>query len=145
MERSGVNIYSYLGRLLASPRWGSMRLDVLARSSISLGPDTLAIIDQNDNKSMSTIKYKYVNVYDYVKYFPAIHIFELPTGIAVRSSSEHSAMTVTHTMATSEIVLSQSGLLVERQLAMIDFNKDLYILTVKDLKLKLKKIGGFGD
>ncbi|XP_077295426.1 intraflagellar transport protein Oseg5 [Arctopsyche grandis] len=120
VERSGINIYSYLGRLLASPRWGSMRLDVLARSSISLGPDTLAVIDQNDHKT--------------------IHIFELPTGIAVRSSSEHSTMTVTHTMAASEIVLSQSGLLAERQLAMIDFNKDLYILTVKDSKLKLKKI-----
>lgn len=28
-----------------------MRLDMLSKSLISLGPDALAVVDQNDNKS----------------------------------------------------------------------------------------------
>lgn len=49
VERAGVSIYSYMGRLLASPGWGA-RPETLGRAAISLGPDTLAAIDQNDRK-----------------------------------------------------------------------------------------------
>lgn len=50
VERAGLSIYSFMGRLLASPRWTGMRPDSLGRASVSLGPDTLAVIDQTDRK-----------------------------------------------------------------------------------------------
>lgn len=49
VERAGVSIYSYMGRLLASPSWGA-RPETLGRAAISLGPDTMSVIDQNDRK-----------------------------------------------------------------------------------------------
>lgn len=42
-------MYSYMGRLLASPRLGT-RPETLGRATISLGPDTLAAIDHADRK-----------------------------------------------------------------------------------------------
>lgn len=49
VERAGLSVYSYMGRLLASPRWGA-RPDTLGRAAVSLGPDALAAIDQTDRK-----------------------------------------------------------------------------------------------
>lgn len=49
VERGGIQIYSYMGRLLASPRWGA-RAETLSRGAISLGPDILAALDQGDRK-----------------------------------------------------------------------------------------------
>lgn len=49
MERAGISVYSYMGRLLASPRWGA-RPETLGRAAVSLGPDTLAAVDQADRK-----------------------------------------------------------------------------------------------
>lgn len=50
IERAGVSVYSYMGRLLASPRCS--RPETLGRAAVSLGPDALALIDQSDRKSM---------------------------------------------------------------------------------------------
>lgn len=142
IERYGVNVYSFSGRLLASPKWGSMRLDTLAKDSISLGPDVLAVIDQNDSKSiLYYITIYFTHVSWTVIFFSAIHIFDLPTGIAVRSSSDHSSTTVTHVMLVSKICLNQSGPPNQRQLAIVDFNKDLYVLSPKESKTKFNKLG----
>lgn len=43
-----------MGRLLASPRWGA-RPETLGRAAITLGPDTLAALDQSDRKGKLTI------------------------------------------------------------------------------------------
>lgn len=44
-------------------------------------------------------------------------------------------------MSISEIYLNQSGPPAERQLALIDFNKDLYVASVKESKIKFHKLG----
>lgn len=44
-----------MGRLLASPKWGA-RPETLGRAALSLGPDTLAAIDQADKKRMHFIQ-----------------------------------------------------------------------------------------
>lgn len=49
VERTGLSVYSYMGRLLASPKWGA-RPETLGRAGVSLGPDSLAAIDQSDRK-----------------------------------------------------------------------------------------------
>lgn len=121
VERGALSVYSYMGRLLASPRWSGMRLDSLGRASVSLGPDTLAVVDQNDRK--------------------IIHIFDLPTGLVVRSSADNTVTKITHKMSVNTIALSQSGSINERKLAILDSNNDLYVVLVKDSKLKFTKLG----
>lgn len=50
VERSSVNLYSYEGRLISSPRWAAMQPETMNEKSISLSEDTLAARDQNDPK-----------------------------------------------------------------------------------------------
>ncbi|KAG7311155.1 hypothetical protein JYU34_002142 [Plutella xylostella] len=120
VERAGISIYSYMGRLLASPRWGA-RPETVGRAAISLGPDSLAAIDQADRKT--------------------IHVFELPTGLVVRSSTDNTAFKITHKMTVSHIALSQTGPINERLLALLDYNRDLYVVSVKENKPKFLKLG----
>ena len=46
-------------------------------------------------------------------------------------------------MTVSSIALSQTGPINERQLALLDYNRDLYVVTVKDSKPKFVKLGEF--
>lgn len=70
-----------------------------------------------------------------------IHVFDLPTGLIVRSSADNTVTKLTHKMTVSSIALSQTGPLNERQLALLDYNRDLYVVTVKDSKPKFIKLG----
>ncbi|XP_045512277.1 intraflagellar transport protein 80 homolog isoform X1 [Pieris brassicae] len=119
VERAGVSVYSYMGRLLASPR--IPRPETIGQATISLGPDTLAVIDHADRK--------------------LIQVFDLPTGLIVRSSTDNTVTKLTHKMTVSCIALSQTGPLNERQLALLDYNRDLYVVTVKETKPKMFKLG----
>ncbi|CAK1544237.1 unnamed protein product [Leptosia nina] len=119
IERAGVSIYSYMGRLLASPR--ILRPETVGWTSVSLGPDTLAVIDHADRK--------------------VIQVFELPTGLIVRSSTDNIVTKLTHKMTVSCIALSQTGPLNERQIALLDYNRDLYVVTFKEAKPKFLKLG----
>lgn len=51
VERSSMNLYSYDGKVLCSPKIPGMQIDALDFSGLSLSPDTLAVLDQNDDKS----------------------------------------------------------------------------------------------
>lgn len=46
-----MNLYSYDGKILCSPKIPGMQIDNLDSSAVSLSPDTLAVLDQNDDKS----------------------------------------------------------------------------------------------
>lgn len=70
-----------------------------------------------------------------------IHVFDLPTGLIVRSSTDNTVTKLIHKMTISSIALSQSGPINERQLALLDYNRDLYVVTVKDSKPKFVKLG----
>ncbi|RVE48513.1 hypothetical protein evm_006824 [Chilo suppressalis] len=120
VERAGISVYSYMGRLLASPRCGT-RPETLGRAAVSLGPDALAVIDQSDRR--------------------IIHVFDLPTGLIVRSSADNVVTKLSHKMTVYSIALSQTGPINERQLALLDYNKDLYVVTVKENKPKFSKLG----
>lgn len=75
--------------------------------------------------------------------FSVIQVFDLPTGLIVRSSTDNTVTKLTHKMTVSSIALSQSGPINERQLALLDYNRDLYVVTVKDSKPKFVKLGCF--
>lgn len=70
-----------------------------------------------------------------------IHVFDLPTGLIVRSSTDNTVTKLNHKMTVSNLGLSQSGPINERQLALLDYNRDLYVVTVKDSKTKFVKLG----
>lgn len=72
-----------------------------------------------------------------------IHVFDLPTGLIVRSSADNTVTKLTHKMTVSSIALSQTGPISERQLALLDYNRDLYVVTVKDSKPKFVKLGKY--
>ncbi|CAH0726156.1 unnamed protein product, partial [Brenthis ino] len=120
IERAGISVYSYMGRLLATPRCGS-RPETLGRAAVSLGPDSFAMVDQADRK--------------------IIYVYDLPTGLIVRSSTDNTVTKLLHKMTVSNIALSQTGPINERQIALLDYNKDLYVITVKDPKPKFVKLG----
>lgn len=52
VERASVNLYSYEGRLISSPRWAAMQPETMNEKSICLSDDTIAARDQNDTKGM---------------------------------------------------------------------------------------------
>lgn len=70
-----------------------------------------------------------------------INVFDLPTSLIVRSSNDNTVTKLVHKMTVSGIALSQSGTINERQLAILDYNRDLYVITVKDSKSKFVKLG----
>lgn len=66
VERSSVNLYSYEGRLVSSPRWAAMQPETMNEKSISLSDDTLAARDQNDPKGEESYKDK-IAIFFFIK------------------------------------------------------------------------------
>lgn len=75
--------------------------------------------------------------------FAVVHVFDLPTGLVVRSSTDNAVTKISHKMTVATIALSQTGATNERKLAVLDFNKDLYVVSVKDAKQKFIRLGIF--
>lgn len=46
-----MSVYSYEGRLVASPRWPNLHTSTLNKTQLSLSSDTVALRDQADEKS----------------------------------------------------------------------------------------------
>jgi intraflagellar transport protein 80 len=48
---SGIQVYSYDGRLLCTPRFPGLRSEVLSAQTVAVGPDCVAVVDKSDGKS----------------------------------------------------------------------------------------------
>lgn len=48
---SGIQVFSYEGRLLCNPKYAGMRVESLDAATLSLGPDCVAVLDKADGKS----------------------------------------------------------------------------------------------
>lgn len=118
VDDAGLQVYSYEGRLTCVPKYQNLRFDVLNEQTCAISNDTLAIKDRKDEK--------------------AIHLFETQTGKLVGSGQP-----LQHMLEVMEIALSQCGSTCDRQLAIIDKNRDLYITPVKHIgpAEKLVKLG----
>ncbi|KAF5282730.1 hypothetical protein FQR65_LT02727 [Abscondita terminalis] len=114
VERSTVSVYNYQGRLVASPRWPNMRLEILRASHISLSVDTLAVCDVSNLKT--------------------IYIMDLTSS---RNISD-SIITITHPVPILQIALAQSGIQNQRYLAILDRNRDLHLTQTRTSKSLLK-------
>ncbi|XP_060517914.1 intraflagellar transport protein 80 homolog [Cylas formicarius] len=117
VERSTVGVYSYQGKLKASPKWPNMKLDGVRVAHISLSSDTLVVRDVNDQK--------------------AIHVVDL---INSRTNSEMIA-TIQHSVPVIEIALDQQGEFTNRTMALLDKSRDLYIVKVRSANKTFSRLG----
>ncbi|XP_064639074.1 intraflagellar transport protein 80 homolog isoform X2 [Lineus longissimus] len=106
VDSVGVQVYSYEGRLICSPRYQGMRTDILNYQTVSLSNDTVAILDKADEK--------------------IVHLFDANTGKTLGDGKP-----IVHKLDVLEIALDQCGPAHERRLAIIDKNRDLYLTSVK--------------
>lgn len=118
VEKHNINLYNYQGRLIATPRWPNMRLETLKISHISLSSDTLVVRDAGDPK--------------------IVYIIDL---ISSRSAGGDNTQKVEHTMNISQISLDQWGPATNRNMAVLDKAKDLYIVSVKATNKTFCKLG----
>lgn len=112
VDGASVYIYSYDGRLLCSPRWPGMRTDVLNNRTVSLSDDTLAIRDKTDEK--------------------LVHLFDSTTGKALNDGKPW-----THKTEIMEVALDKVGTAHERRMAVVDRNRDLFLVNIQ-------RVGGMG-
>ncbi|TPX35764.1 hypothetical protein SmJEL517_g02004 [Synchytrium microbalum] len=105
---NGIQIYSYDGRLVSSPRYPGLRPEFLTPSTMSLVADVFAIKDRADEK--------------------AIYVFDTTTGklltpTPLRHSADILEISISNTTPSST---SSYG----RLLAILDKNHDLYIMPI---------------
>ncbi|KAJ9601816.1 hypothetical protein L9F63_000044 [Diploptera punctata] len=115
VEKSSLSLYSYEGRLLCSPRWQGMQPETLNPAYVSISPDTIAVRDQNDDK--------------------LVYLFELSTGRSLVDLPP-----LKHTSGIAEVALNQAGSPSERQLVVVDKNRDIYLTNVRS-SMRLRKLG----
>ena len=110
----GFNIYNYECKLAASPKYPGMRVEYLNDKLVSLTSDVAAIIDTTNNK--------------------IVRLFEIGTGKPWPNTIEHTSDIVELAMNYSEM---------DRKIAFIDSNKDLYISPIA--KPDVVKIGTMAE
>eukprot|EP00741_Cyanophora_paradoxa_P010393 tig00020531_g10051.t1 len=96
---SGVQVYSYEGRVLASVKLPGLRPDLLSPQRLALADDCLAVIDGADPK--------------------VVRLVEPASGRALGE--------VRHGIEVVEVSLSRWGGAGDRKLALVDRNRDLYV------------------
>ncbi|TPX69276.1 hypothetical protein SpCBS45565_g02595 [Spizellomyces sp. 'palustris'] len=110
---TGIQIFSYEGRLASSPKYAGLRAECVTPQTISISGDVLAVKDKADEKT--------------------IYIFESASGRPLGNG------TIKHTADIAEIGLNQCASTVGRQLVLVDKNRNMYITPV--VKPDLKKLG----
>ncbi|CCI46362.1 unnamed protein product [Albugo candida] len=100
---NGIQVYSYEGKQICSPKFPGMHPEFLNKLTISLAKETLAILDHSDRKTIRT--------------------FDITTGKPL-------PIVLSHALEISELSLSSFGLMEDRRLCFIDRNRDLYISRI---------------
>ncbi|TPX52368.1 hypothetical protein CcCBS67573_g09888 [Chytriomyces confervae] len=116
---TGIQVFTYEGRLVCSPKYPGLRPDFITSQSISLANDTLAIKDKTDEKS--------------------IYLFELSTGRLMNGGAPLKLQTEAIEIGLNQVI-GPGGC---RQLAVLDKNREMFLTPV--LKPDLKKIGTMVD
>jgi intraflagellar transport protein 80 len=116
VDGGGLYLYSYDGRLQATPKWAGMRTEVLNKNVVSIANDTIAVRDADQR---------------------SVLFFEIngkPVG---------DGRPITHSLEIAELALDQAGVASERRLAFVDKNRDLYITNVRVIGVarKINKLG----
>lgn len=103
---TGIQIYSYEGRLISNPKFSGLHTEFLNKKSIALSNDFCAIIDRGQGQSK------------------LVRVFDVQTG-------KEAIEAVSHNMEILEVHLNQIGGPENRILAFVDRNRDLYVTLLK--------------
>ncbi|XP_078612464.1 intraflagellar transport protein 80 homolog isoform X2 [Branchiostoma floridae x Branchiostoma japonicum] len=106
VDSSGIQVYSYEGRMQASPKVPGLRPDVLNVQTLSISNDAVAIRDKKDEK--------------------VVHLFDATSGKPLGDGKPF-----VHKLEVAEVALDQCGPAPERRLAIVDKNRDLYLAQVR--------------
>ncbi|XP_026825249.1 intraflagellar transport protein 80 homolog isoform X2 [Ooceraea biroi] len=106
VEWNVVSLYSYQGRLLGTPKWKRHTQEPLYTPCVSLCTDTLVIRDQSNEK--------------------LLHILDLPSNKPIVESQSYS-----HLYNVTQLALNYIGNANDRQLALVDINKDLFLVALR--------------
>ena len=103
---SGLTLYNYEGRKVSQLRYPGLRAEFLSSLSVSLAPDTVAVVDMLDKK--------------------IVRCFEASSGKPLSPSP-----VVKHKAEVNQIALNQNtAAYFERQLMLIDVGSELFIFQV---------------
>ncbi|CAH1781800.1 unnamed protein product [Owenia fusiformis] len=118
VDSAGVYVYSYEGRLVCTPKFQGMRTEILNTLTVTISNDTIAIRDKTDEK--------------------VIHLFDATTGKSMGDGKP-----LSHKLEVMEVELDQCGPANERRLAIVDRNRDLYLVSVRvfGTQRKIVKLG----
>ncbi|KAK0160104.1 hypothetical protein PV328_007545 [Microctonus aethiopoides] len=106
IEWNVVTLYSYQGRILSVPKWKGMTQEPLYSPCITLSSDTLVIRDQTNEKML--------------------HVLELSSNKPAVESQPH-----LHINNIIQISINYIGGINDRQLAIVDENHDLFLLSIR--------------
>ncbi|XP_066266233.1 intraflagellar transport protein 80 homolog [Branchiostoma lanceolatum] len=106
VDSSGIQVYSYEGRMQAAPKVPGLRPDVLNVQTLAISNDAVAIRDKKDEK--------------------VVHLFDATSGKPLGDGKPF-----VHKMEVMEVALDQCGPAPERRLALVDKNRDLYLAQVR--------------
>merc|ERR1712232_1322013 len=101
VDANGITVNSYEGRMLSQIKLGGMRMEYLSHQSLSLCRDSLAFVDPSSPKQ--------------------IRVFDVLTGRAI-------GQPINHKLDITRVALNQHGTGADRKIAILDKNKDLYLL-----------------
>lgn len=113
---NGITIYNYSGALTSSPKYSGLRVEFLNKRYVTIGPDTISILDTSNPK--------------------IIRSFDIATG-------KPAVVNVEHGLEITDIILNQTENPAERKIAFVDINKDLFMSPVH--KPEVVKISSMVD
>ncbi|XP_014204376.1 intraflagellar transport protein 80 homolog [Copidosoma floridanum] len=120
VEWSLLSLYSYQGRSLGVPKWKGMTSEPLYPPCTSLCSDTLVVRDQSNRK--------------------LVHVLEISTKKPITEAQSY-----THVQDVTVLALNYIGGPNDRQLALIDANRDLFLVSIRSSGFgRVCKIAGMG-
>ncbi|KAL7746502.1 hypothetical protein RI367_008152 [Sorochytrium milnesiophthora] len=113
----GLQVYSYDGKLISSPKYAGMKPEALNDNSVALSADTLLVRDSTDEK--------------------LIYVFDVLSGKLFGDEP------LRHTLEITCVALDQSGTFMTRLVALIDKNHDLYVTPI--VRPQFRKLANMVD
>eukprot|EP00698_Gefionella_okellyi_P003713 TRINITY_DN13461_c0_g1_i1.p1 TRINITY_DN13461_c0_g1~~TRINITY_DN13461_c0_g1_i1.p1 ORF type:complete len:760 (-),score=156.24 TRINITY_DN13461_c0_g1_i1:43-2322(-) len=113
---TGIQVYGYDGKLVSNPKAPSIKPELLARQTVALANDCVAVVDRTNAKT--------------------IVLFDTNSGKPL-------AETITHKVDVIEINFEQGSTSMDRLLYVLDRNKDLYMTPIRNANLV--KLGSVCD
>jgi len=117
VDANGVQVISYEGRLLSTIKYSGLRTEFLNEGTLSICRDAVALVDPSAPKT--------------------IRVFDVFTGRPM-------GQPLVHKLDIVRISLNQNGSGADRQVAILDKNKDLYLTRAMNAD-RTEKLGGMVD